>query len=399
MRPDEASSPPTTAAADTEWIPLSVPHISGNAWDYVRDCLDTGWVSSVGAYVDRFQAEFARRLGAGAAVAVASGTSALHLALVALGIRPGDEVVTSTLTFIASANVIRYCGAVPVLVDAEDRHWQMDPALLADFLDNGCERRGGALVNRRTGRPVRAVLPVHILGHPCDMDAIVGLAERHGLPVVEDATESLGSRHRGRPVGTLGAAGCFSFNGNKLITTGAGGMVVSNDRALAARVRHLSTQAKADGGEFIHDEVGYNYRLSNVHAALGLSQLEQLDHHVAAKARIATAYDRAFAGRGDVAPQACADWAERCFWLYTVRVVGRDSRPLIGHLRSRGIEARPLWQPMHLSPVHRDCPRLGGAVAETLVRECVSLPCSVALTDDQQRRVIDEVLAFLESDR
>lgn len=381
----------------SEHIPLSVPHIGGSAWTYVKDCLDTGWVSSVGGYVDRFQSEFARRLGAGHAVPVASGTAALHLALLAAGVKPGDEVPVSTLTFIAPANAIRYVGAVPVLVDAEERHWQMDTRLLAEFLDQGCGRRDGRLVNRATGRPIGALLPVHILGHPCDMEAILALAERHGLPVIEDATESLGSSYRGRPAGSLGRAGCFSFNGNKLMTTGAGGMLVSNDAQLAARAKHLSTQAKAEADEFVHDQLAYNYRMSNLHAALGLSQLEQLNHHVAAKARIAAAYDAAFAGRPDALPQAEAEWAARCFWLYTVRLVGQDSRKLIARLKDAGIEARPLWQPMHQSPVHGDCPRLGGTVADALVRECVSLPCSVGLTDDQQRRVIAEVLAFLDS--
>lgn len=377
-------------------IPLLVPHIGGSAWTYMKDCLDTGWVSSVGAYVERLQTEFAKRLGVGHAVPVASGTAALHLALLAAGVQPGDEVPTSTLTFIAPANAIRYSGAVPVLVDAEERHWQMDTRLLAEFLDSGCHRRDGRLVNRATGRPIGALLPVHILGHPCDMERILALAERHGLAVIEDATESLGSSCRGRPAGTMGRAGCFSFNGNKLMTTGAGGMLVSDDPRLAAQAKHLSTQAKAEADEFVHDQLAYNYRMSNLHAALGLAQLEQLDVHIAAKTRIAAAYDAAFAGRDDVVPQVEAEWTERCFWLYTVRLVGQDSRPLIGRLKASGIEARPLWQPMHLSPVHRDCPHLGGAVAETLVRECVSLPCSVDLTEDQQRQVIAAVSAFLD---
>lgn len=383
----------------SERIPLSVPSIGASAWEYLKDCLDSGWVSSVGGYVDAFQAAFAARLGSGHAVATASGTAALHLALLAVGTRPGVEVVTSTLTFIATANAIRYCGAVPVLIDAEERHWQMDTARLAAFLERVGERRDGVTVNRETGRPIHAILPVHILGHPCDMDAILEVAERWGLRVIEDATESLGSFHRGRPTGTIGDAGCFSFNGNKLITTGAGGMLVSDDAGLAGLARHLSTQAKAEADEFVHDRLGFNYRLSNLHAALGLSQLEGLDHHVAAKARIAALYDEAFAERTDIVRQPEAEWAQRCFWLYTVRLPGRDSRPLIAALKAGGVEARPLWQPMHLSPVHRDCPREGGEVAELLVRECVSLPCSVGLTEDQQRRVIALVRDFLDGGR
>lgn len=376
-------------------IPLSAPHIGGNAWAYVKECLDSGWVSSAGAFVDGFQARFAERLGGGHAVATASGTSALHLALLTLGVRPGDEVLTSTLTFIAPVNAIRYCGAVPVLMDAEPDHWQMDPARLAAFLERVTERRDGQTVNRESGRPIRAILPVHILGHACDLDAIMALGQRFGLPVIEDATESLGSGHRGRPLGTIGTVGCFSFNGNKLMTTGAGGLAFSHDATLAGRIRHLSTQAKLPGDDFEHDELGYNYRMSNMQAALGMAQLEQLDFHIAEKARIAARYDNAFANAAGIRLQQRAQWADRCFWLYTVRLPGRDSRDLIAHLKRHAIESRPLWQAMHLSRAHRDCPREGGEVAATLVRECISLPCSVGLDAADQDRVIQACLEWL----
>lgn len=362
----------------------------------MKDCLDTGWVSTAGAYVDAFQQKFADRLGVPDAVAVASGTAGLHLALLALGVEPGDEVITSDVTFIAPANAIRYCGAVPVFIDAEDQHWQMDAARLAAFLDRVAERRGDRLYNRESGRRIAALLPVHVLGHPCDLGAILALGECHGLPVIEDATESLGSTYNGRPVGTLGSVGCFSFNGNKLMTTGAGGMVVSNNPKLAALIRHLGTTARVDGENFVHDMVGFNYRMSNLHAALGLAQLEQLDHHIAAKARIAATYDAGFGHRDDISVQKVGPGVGRCFWLYTVRLPDRDSRPLIAALRQAGIEARPLWQPMHLSPAHRGCPSEGGAIAERLVRECISLPCSVDLSADQLGRVIDQVIGFLD---
>lgn len=376
-------------------IPLSAPSIGGNAWTYVKDCLDTGWVSSAGTYVDGFQRRFAEHLGVTDAVATASGTAALHLALLAVGVRPGDEVITSDLTFIAPANAIRYCAATPVFIDAEPRHWQMDVARLAGFLDRVAVMRGGRLVNRETGRAIAALLPVHILGHPCDLEGLLALAARYDLPVVEDATESLGSAYRGRPVGTLGTVGCFSFNGNKLMTTGAGGMLVSSDAVLARSARHLGTTARTGDDNFIHDRVGYNYRMSNLHAALGVAQLEQLDRHVAAKARIAALYDEAFGGRADTELQPVADGVDRCFWMYTVRLPGRDARGLMGHLRAKSIESRPLWQPMHRSPAHEGAPRVGGDVADTLVRECLSLPCSVDLSEHQQARVIDECRAYL----
>lgn len=376
-------------------IPLSAPHIGGNAWAYVKECLDTGWVSSAGAFVDGFQARFAERLGGGHAVATASGTSALHLALLALGVRPGDEVVTSTLTFIAPVNAIRYCGATPVLVDADSATWQMDAGRLTAFLERVATRRDGQLVNRESRRPIRALLPVHVLGNASDLDAIMAVAERFGLPVLEDATESLGSLHRGRPLGTIGAVGCFSFNGNKLMTTGAGGLAFSRDAALAGRIRHLSTQAKLPGDDFEHDELGYNYRMSNMQAALGVAQLELLDHHIADKARIAARYDEAFGGVDGITLQRPTDGTERCFWLYTIRLDGRNARPLIARLKEQGIESRPLWQAMHLSRVHADCPREGGDTAAALVRECISLPCSVGLEPADQDRVIQACLSWL----
>ena len=265
------------------FIPLSVPCLAGNEWAYVKECLDTNWVSSVGAFVDRFEGMAAAALGVGHAVATMNGTAALHIALKLAGVEADDEVVVSDLTFIAPANVVRYLGAWPVFVDAEPRYWQMDPQKLRDFLRKECDFAGGTLKNRHTGRRVAALLPVHILGHPCDMDPILEEAGAFGLPVVEDATESLGVRYNGRPAGSFGRMACLSFNGNKILTTGGGGMLVTNDAELARRARHLTTQAKDDTVEYIHGEVGFNYRLTNVLAAIGVAQMEQLESHVADK--------------------------------------------------------------------------------------------------------------------
>src|SRR5439155_7054592 len=274
-------------AAPEGFLPLCVPHFRGNEWRYLKECIDTGWVSSVGAYVDRFERAVAARAGTRHAVAVVNGTSALHLALLAAGVGPDDEVLVSDLTFIAPANAVRYAGAWPVFIDAESAAWQIDVQKLADFLHKECDRRGGIVRNRATGRRVRAVLPVHVLGHTCDMDPILEIARRFELPVIEDATECLGADYKGQHAGALGDMGCFSFNGNKLITTGGGGMVVTDNAAWATHVKHLSTQAKADALEYEHDEVGYNYRLTNIQAALGVAQMEVLDEHIAAKRRIA----------------------------------------------------------------------------------------------------------------
>jgi len=379
------------------FIPLSVPHIAGNEWAYVKECLDTGWVSSVGTFVDRFEREFASLVGSKAAVACSSGTAALHMALLIAGVEPGDEVVVSTLTFIAPANAVVYLGAHPVFMDAEPRHWQMDINKLAAFLAEGCTHHAGALRNKVTGRRVRAILPVHVIGHPCDLDAIGELAAKYGLEIVEDATEALGSTYKGRAAGTMSRAGCFSFNGNKIITTGNGGMLVTNDLIAAQRAKYLTTQAKDEPIEYIHKAIGFNYRLSNTSAAIGVAQLEQLDEFVATKRRIAQRYDEALRPIPGITLQEQAAWANGNRWLYTIRIdearFGLGSREVLARLAKTGIEARPLWQPMHRSPAHAGAFAFQCTEADRLTAECLSLPCSVGLTETDQSRVIGQIEA------
>lgn len=373
-------------------IPLCVPEIRGNEWTYVKECLDTGWVSSVGAYVDRFEAMLAARTGTRCAVATVNGTAALHTALLVAGVEPDDAVLVSTLSFIAPANAIRYAGAWPVFIDAEPRHWQMDAEKVAEFLEKECRWTDHALRHRTTGRRVKALVPVHILGHPVDMDPLLALARKFGLTVIEDATESLGATYRGRSVGQLGDLACFSFNGNKILTTGGGGMLVTDREDWAQRAKYLSTQAKDDPVEYLHETVGYNYRLTNLQAAMGCAQMEQLDACVAAKRRIAATYVHALAGRPGVTPMAAAPWAESTFWMFTIlldaETAGLSSRQLMRALQERGIQSRPLWQPLHQTGAHRGALCVGGEVAESLQARAVSLPCSVGLTDAQQSRVI-----------
>ena len=380
-------------------IPLCVPEIAGDEWRYVKDCLDSGWVSSAGAWVERFEAAFAARLGAGQAVAMVNGTAALHVALSVAGVRPGDEVLVPSFTFIAPANAVRYAGAWPVFVDAEAKTWQMDPARVVDFLERQCDWIGGELRNRATGRRLGALLPVHVLGHPVDMAPVMAAAEKFGLPVIEDAAESLGATYRGRPVGGLAQIGCFSFNGNKLMTTGGGGMLVTDDPALAKRARYLATTAKDDPAEGVHGAVGYNYRLTSLQAALGCAQLDRLEHLLGAKRRIAARYGEALAGLPGIGVMPEAQGAESAFWLYSIRVdepaAGISSRALRAWLARAGIETRSFWQPLHLSPAHAGAPCLGGAVAERLYREVLSLPCSCGLTPDDQERVVAAVKAAL----
>lgn len=374
-------------------IPLCEPALLGNEWRYVEEALDTNWVSSVSPFVQRFERAFGSYVGARHCVAVSSGTAALHLALLVAGVEPDDEVAVSSLTFVAPANAVRYVGAWPVFVDAEPQCWQLDVQRLADFLERGCRWDGATLRNRHTGRRVRAVIPVHILGHPVDMDPLLELARRYDLRVVEDATESLGARYKGRRVGCLGDIGCFSFNGNKLITTGGGGMVVTDREDWADRVRYLSTQAKDDPIEFVHCAIGYNYRLSGIQAAVGCAQLERVEEYVATKRRIGAAYAGALSGVPGLSPMPQAPWAASAFWMYTVLIdeagYGLSSRALLARLRAQGIEARPLWQPLHRSPSHAGAQCIGGEVAERLNRDALSLPSSVGLTAEQQQRVID----------
>ncbi len=374
-------------------IPLAEPVLRGNEWRYVKECLDTNWVSSGGPFVDRFEREFAARVQAKHAVSVVNGTAALHTALRIAGVEADDEVLVSTLTFIAPANAIRYQGAWPVFIDAEPDTWQMDPRRVVDFLERGCDWREGVLRNRATGRRVKAIVPVHILGHPVDLDPILAVAAKFALPLIEDASESLGALYKGKPVGTLGQIGCFSFNGNKLITTGGGGMLVTNDPALAQRAKYLTTQAKDDPLEYVHGDVGYNYRLTNVLAAIGCAQLESLDDYIAAKRRIAATYDAAFAAVPGLEPMREASWAFSAKWLYTVLVdesrFGMGSRQLLRRLQEQRIQSRPLWQALHQSPAHRGAFAVGGAVAERLVGQGLSLPCSVNLSSPAQTRVMD----------
>lgn len=377
-------------------IPLCVPEIHGREWDYIKECLDTNWVSAVGSFVARFEDMLAAYTGAGHGVATTNGTAALHAALLTAGVEPDDEVLVSGLTFIAPANAIRYVGARPVFIDAEPDYWQMDPEKVVDFIRKECRVVAGRLLNKGSGCRVKAVLPVHILGHPVDMDPIVDVAREFGLSVIEDAAESLGAEYKGRRVGHLGEIGCFSFNGNKLITAGSGGMIVTDNDEWARRAKYLTTQAKDDPVEYVHRAVGYNYRLTNIQAAMGCAQMEKIDEHIAAKRRIAAKYTAAFAGIDGIDTPNEAPWAKSVFWLYTVLVdearFGLSSRALMRRLAGAGIQTRPLWQPMHRSPAHIGSQSYGTETADYLYQRALSLPCSVGLTEEDMNRVIEAIL-------
>jgi perosamine synthetase len=379
-------------------IPLCVPEIGGNEWKYIKDCLDTNFVSSVGPYVDLFEQKLAEYTGVKYAVATVNGTAAIHIGLMVTGVEKDDEVLVSSLTFIAPVNAIRYAGAWPVMIDAEPACWQMDVRRAAAFLENDCRWDGKELRNKITGRRVKAIMPVHILGHPVDMDDLLAVAGKFNLVVIEDATESLGAKYKGRMLGSLGDIACFSFNGNKVITTGGGGMIVTNREDWATKAKYLTTQAKDDPLEYIHNEIGYNYRLTNIQAAMGCAQLEQLDDFIAKKRAITRRYVEAFSKIPGLKPSGIADWAESICWMFSMAVdpdrYGMDSRTLLKALLDAGIFVRPLWQPAHLSPAHKDAVLLDCPVAAELNRTAISLPSSVGLTAEQQEFVIRKIASL-----
>ena len=369
-------------------IALAEPTIGGNAALYLEECLRTNFVSSVGPFVGRFESAFADAIGSRYAVACSSGTAAIHLACRVLDLGPGDEVLVPSLTFVASANPIQYVGATPILVDSEPDSYNMDPELAIAELD------ARAADGRRQ---IAAIEVVHLLGHPASLAPLLEAAERHGVPIIEDASEALGARYvggslDGRHVGTIGRIGAFSFNGNKLITTGGGGMLVTDDEALARRARHLSTQARLPGAAYDHDEIGYNYRLSNVSAAIGLAQLEQLPELLLGRRANAAGYDAAIADLPGLRRAPRRSWADSSFWLYTaaldptVSTLDRDG--LLAGLAQEGIEARPIWTPLHRTRLYREARRINGAVADAIFDVAFSLPSSSNLGQARLERIV-----------
>ncbi|MBU2044083.1 MAG: LegC family aminotransferase [Candidatus Omnitrophica bacterium] len=374
-------------------ICLSVPQIQGNEWKYVKECLDTNWVSSSGEYVNKFEGVVANYIGRKFAVACINGTSALHIALMVAGIRPDEEVLLPGLTFVASANAVKYIGAYPVFIDVESNFLQIDPDKVNDFLTRECKYSKGKFINLKTKRAVKAILPVHLLGHSVDMDPILKIAERFGLKVIEDAAQSLGGLYKERKVGSLGELACLSFNGNKIITTGGGGMILTDNQKLAQRARYFITQARDDALEHIHNEIGYNYRLTNIQAAIGVAQMEQLDEFIVKKRQIAKKYNEALTGvKGITLPQE-AQGIRSIFWLYTILIdknsYGLSNKQLLEKLKAANIETRLFWHPLYSLPPFKDCYAHRMEVVDDVHKSGLSLPCSVGLTPKQQDKVIE----------
>ncbi|MFA0962044.1 LegC family aminotransferase [Roseivirga sp. BDSF3-8] len=374
-------------------IPLTIPEIKGNEWKYVKDCLDTGWVSSVGAYVSRFEQSVADYSHSSYGVATMNGTAALHISLLLSGVKPGDYVIVPNLTFVASINAIRYTGASPLLMDIDEASWQMDLDLLEHYLKAETTVTEGVCRLDKDNRPVRCIMPVHVLGGIGDMDRLCKLAERYSLTMVEDATESLGSTFRGKPAGSFGAFGCFSFNGNKIITTGGGGVLVTADKGLAEKAKHLTTQAKADPEEYYHDETGYNYRLVNVLAAMGVAQMEQLPGFIKRKKEIAAYYREQLGGVGDIRFQEHDKDCDSNEWLFTIRT--ERQKGLLKRLAEEEIIARPFWVPMNRLPMSRtDLYVQEKDVAGKVYSECLSIPCSSGISDGELETVTKTIKEF-----
>lgn len=368
-------------------IPLSVPSLKGNEWTYVRECLETEWISSVGKYVDSFEHNVADYLGARYAVACVNGTSALHISLLLAEVQPHDEVIVPTVTFIAPVNAVKYIGAEPLFMDCDD-YCTLDINKTREFLETQCDRRGGTLINKKTKRRIAAVIPVHVFGVPVDMDPLLELADRYHIKVIEDATESLGSLYKGKKTGRFGLLGCLSFNGNKIITTGGGGMIITDHETLAKRARYLTTQAKEEGMEYIHNEIGFNYRMVNVLAAIGVAQLEVLDTHIALKRKNFNVYKKALADTPctllDEPAYACSNR-----WFYAARLRdSREKRRMLEHLTLKGVQARPLWFLNHLQKPYARCQAYAIEKAPRLYDTLINIPCSVSLTENEIREVV-----------
>ena len=371
----------------TERIYLSPPHLTGEEQVYVREAFDSNWIAPLGPNVDAFETEFAERVGSEHALALSSGTAALHLALLGLGVGSGDTVFVSNLTFVASVNPILYVGATPVLIDCDETSWNLDPNLLEDALRDA-EKRGAL---------PKAVIVVHLYGQSADLDAICDLCERYGVPLIEDAAEALGATYRGHAPGSFGMCGIFSFNGNKIITTSGGGMLVSDDPDLIAHARKLSTQAREDVPHYEHVEVGFNYRLSNILAGVGRGQLQVLDDRVEKRRANFDAYKAALSDLPGFAFQDEADWGTHSRWLTCLTIDPNssevDRETVRGALTDAQIEARPLWKPMHLQPLYRDALCFGGARSTELFERGLCLPSGSSLSDAQRDRVIETIRA------
>jgi len=372
-------------------IYLSPPHMTGQEQKYIAEAFATNWVAPVGPNIDGFERELADAVDVQYAVAMSTGSAALHLALILAGVKYGDEVFVSSFTFAASANPIAYLGARPTFIDSERLSWNMDPSLLEETLQ----------ARARAGKLPKAVVLAHIYGQSADLDPIVAACERYEVALIEDAAEALGATYRGRAPGTVGLIGCYSFNGNKIITTSGGGMLVTNDAVLAARARKLATQAREPAPHYQHEEIGYNYRLSNILAGVGRAQLQALEERVEARRANFAYYQRALGDLPGIGFHPEVSWGRHSRWLSCITIdpvaFGNDREVVRQALEADNIEARPLWKPLHLQPVFAGCEAVGGRVSEELFKHGLSLPSGSRLDDNDRERVVNAIRGTMTS--
>jgi perosamine synthetase len=362
---------------------LHEPSFKGNEWHYLKECLDSTFVSSVGKYVDRFELALASFTGAKHAVAVVNGTAALHIALKLAGVKAGDEVLVPALTFVATANAVTYCNATPHFVDSEERSMGVDAIKLRDYLVSHTEQRAGFCISRKTGRVIRALVPMHTFGHPADLDALMAVAHDFNLVIIEDAAESLGSTYHGQHTGTFGLLGTLSFNGNKTITTGGGGAILTNDATLANHAKHITTTAKlSHAWEYRHDKIAYNYRLPNLNAALGCAQLEQLPTMLVAKRALFARYQEAFSSVQGASLVVEPEQCQSNYWLQTLlldREQADQLEPILAATNAAGYMTRPAWILMHELDPFVDCPHMDLGIAQSLSQRLINIPSSSGL--------------------
>ena len=369
---------------DKGTIALHEPEFSGNEWKYVKECIDTGWVSSVGKFVDNFEESLAHFTGAKHAIAVVNGTAALHVCLKLVGVAQNDEVLVPSLTFVATANAVTYCGAIPHFVDSTETTLGIDPIKLGNYLNEIADVQLDGCFNKRTGRRIQAVVPMHTFGHPVDLDPLIDVCNLFGLTLVEDAAESLGSYYKGKHTGIFGKVSALSFNGNKIVTTGGGGAILTDDSELAELGKHLTTTAKVPHRwSFLHDMIGFNYRLPNINAALGCAQLEQLPGFIENKRKLAEVYRQTFSNIDGIQFFSEPEFTKSNYWLNALLLDGklkgcRDS--LLEATNKCGIVTRPAWTLMHKLKMYKDCPRMENlSVCEDLERRLINIPSSATL--------------------
>ena len=378
-------------------IPLSIPKIDGNEWKYVQDCLTTGWISSAGSYVNQFEDMVAKYAGAKYGIACMNGTAGLHVAQVLLGVTKDDHVIVPNITFIATLNAIKYTGAQPILIDVKADNWQMDLDLLETYLQTHTESRTSAdgtfSFDKRTKKRVRAIMPVHVLGNIGDMKRLLKIATTYHLAIIEDSTEALGSTFDEQHAGTFGDIGVFSFNGNKIISTGGGGVIVTDNEDLAKQARHLTTQAKVSAMDYIHDEVGYNYRLVNVLAAIGVAQMESFPVILEEKKAMDAFYRTNLKDVGDIKFQSILTDTDPNCWLFTFSTT--LMRELLAYLNSHGVQSRPFWMPMNQLAMFKDEIYINEKdVSASIYKNCISIPSSAGITYEQQEIVVKTIKAF-----